>query len=74
MAVRKVNPEIGPIRSPFQAPLHRALEPLQTFRYREPVSLGLSRGGGGGGVPGPPGPLRDGSDGASVDGKLIDVH
>ena len=32
VAVRKVNPEVGPIRSPSQAPLHRSLELQQTIR------------------------------------------
>ena len=37
VAVRKVNPEVGLIRGPSQAPLHWAPDPQQTFQERDQV-------------------------------------
>ena len=66
MAVRKVNPEVGPVWRPTQAPLYQAPEPQQPYKEGEPESLGLpGRVGGGCPPPGPPVPRRAGSDGVS---------
>ena len=41
MAVRKLNPEVGPVQCPTQAPLYREPEPQKPFWGGYPVSMFL---------------------------------
>ena len=54
MAVSKVNPEVGTIWVPSQAPLYQAPDPQQIFWGGYSINLGLPEGGGGGSLPGTP--------------------
>ena len=47
MVVHKMNPQVGLIWIPTQAPLYRASDLQQTFFQRDLLSLVLPKGGGG---------------------------
>ena len=72
VAVCKVNPEVGPTRSPTHSPRYRSPDPQQVFWEVHPESLGLP-GEWGGEVlpPGHPNPCRSGSRGVPPANPLI---